>query len=360
MSPEGRGEEMSTIFYLCIFLMAMLLAWLADRKKSRVLLFLLIILLTFAAGLRGRQVGIDTPGYYENIEAGFPYAWKFREEGFRAVSNLIFRLTGNAQLVFVLCALVTNYCILERFWDYRKEASFSFMTLLYLLIYYSSSMNIMRQYVAVALVFYATRFLPRKKHLWFAGFLLVAVSFHRSALLAIVLPALQIWNGLSRKKKKLLAIPFLLSALICASYLYFYLKSDVSAYASQTVDNVNITYFYRLSVFLFAWYTFSHKIYIKIGGVPKTGRFGTMEKVVPLCCLAGLGFESLSMFFAFVGRTGLFFSMFEPVFWGIAVKKSKNRELYALLILIYAGYMLLQVVIRNSGGIMPYSIYLNW
>ena len=83
----------------------------------------------------------------------------------------------------------------------------------------------------------------------------------------------------------------------------------------------------------------------------------TIEKGVTLYYLIGLSFAALSMFFEFVGRTGLYYLMYEIIFWGIVTKKSKNRNIYTVMVLIFAVYEFILVFSRNACGIFPYYIY---
>ena len=63
------------------------------------------------------------------------------------------------------------------------------------------------------------------------------------------------------------------------------------------------------------------------------------------------------MFFEFVGRTGLYYSIFDVVFWGIACKNLKNARLNRVLILIYAIYIFMVVIVRNDIMLFPYEVF---
>lgn len=353
---------MSELIYIIVLLSAYLLAYLAQRKKKKSFLIPLILLLTVAAGYRGVSVGIDTAAYYAHIQSFFPNHWQFRETGFRLVSNTIMNITNNPQYVFLLCAFVTNLLIVIRLWDYKDEAQFSFMVLLYLLLYYSNSMNIMRQYVAVALIFFGTKFLEQKKYYFFLPFLVAGFFFHRSSLLGIGYLVVALWGSFSKKQKHIFAIPMLLVIAVSIVYVSTYLAWDVTSYSSQTVSNINITYFYRLFIFLVVIFLEKNKKTIKIGlltGAKRTKKLYQIDKVITLYYSIGLAFSALSMFYAFVGRTGLYYMIYEVVFWGIASRNLKNRKVYAIIVLVLSFYEFAQIFTRNAGGIFPYYIYIN-
>lgn len=351
---------MSELFYIFVMLIALLIGYLANKTKKKSYLWLLIILLTIISGFRAKTVGVDTPAYYNDIEFGFPYDWRFEEEGFRFLSNIIIDYTHNPQLMFVFCAFITNSFILIRLWDFKQEARFDFMVFLYLFIFYGNTMNIMRQAVAVALVFYGTRYLKVHKYYKFLLFSIIAFTFHRTALLSIGYILLNLWFSMSKNQKKIFAIPFICIIFGTVLYVARYLGNDIIAYSSQTVSNVNVTFFYRLFITIIAiiFNELNIKVVMRHNSWSLLPKY-TFDRSLLTYVLIGLSFEAFSMFFSFVGRSGLYYLMFEPVFWGIAVKQTKNRNLYAVLIAIFAIYVFYLLVFDNSLKLFPYSIYLN-
>ena len=349
---------MSQIMYIAILFAVVWMGWVAEKKDKKIYLFPLIFLLTFISGFRGENCGVDTPAYYENIIKGFPYPWLFREEGFRSVANFVMDKLENPQIVFVLCAFITNFLILMRLWDFKNKANFGFMNFLYILLYYSNSMNIMRQYVAVSIIFYGTRYLKKRK-LFFILFLVMSFNVHRSSLLAIGYLGIEFWRGFSRKQKVLFSMPMALGVVVTIVYLRAYFAHDINSYSMQVVDNINITYFYLLFCTLLVLIMQRENVRVKIVpySLEKRKNNNKIDKSIALYVLIGLAFNALSMFFAFVGRTGLYYSIYNVVFWGISCKEFKNPKLNKMLILIYAIYVFALVIIRNDIKIFPYKVF---
>ena len=352
---------MTQLLYILILIVALGFAYLAQKRNKKGYLYLLVAILTFVAGFRGVSCGVDTPLYYDNIVKGFPYPWQFREEGFRLIANFFMNNFQNPQLVFVFCAFVTNLLILLRLWDYKDEANFGFMTLLYLLLYYSNSMNIMRQYVAVAVIFYGTRYLKNNK-LLFLPFVIVAFFIHRSSLLALGYFAISLWTSFTKKQKQIFFLPLLLVMIGAVGYVASYLASDITSYRSQTVQNLNITFFYVLSISILAIVLQKKNKYVRVIGKHEIRNYGgyNIDKDIVYNVFIGLGFSCLSMFFAFVGRIGLYYSIFNIVFWGIACRKFQSATFNKLLILIYAIYLFGLVIFRNDCNLFPFVMYFNY
>lgn len=350
--------DVTSIMYILVLSVAVWLGYMVDRTNKKMYVGAVITVLTFVAGFRGVNCGVDTPSYYDNIVQGFPYPWMFREFGFRTVANFFTNECGNPQLVFIFCAFVTNFLILLRIYDFCKDAKFGFMTLLYILLYYSNSMNIMRQYVAVALVFYGSRFL-KKNIVLFILFMILAVTFHRSSLLAIGYLGIVLWNGFSKSQKVVFSIPMLFISIVIVGYVRTYLANDINSYASQLTSNVNITYFYLLIITLLVLTLRKLNVGIKLTSYicPLERANNKIDIDIVLYVLIGLAFSALSMFFEFVGRTGLYYSIYEVVFWGIACKKFQNAKFNKLLIMVYAIYVFTISIVRNDIGLFPYMIF---
>ena len=59
-------------------------------------------------------------------------------------------------------------------------------------------------------------------------------------------------------------LPFILVMVGAVGYVASYLASDITSYRSQTVQNLNITYFYILIVFVFTIFLQKKNLYIKV------------------------------------------------------------------------------------------------
>lgn len=344
---------------IIIFLLAvsLLFCWIADKKNNKKLLLVPIIILSLVAGLRSDKIGTDTYGYVYSITHGFPYGYMFPELGFRFISNLIYGYTKNYSYVLLFFALVTNSLILIRFWDFREHCSYSYMSFFYIFAFYINTLNIMRQYVALALVFYASRYLEKKKYWIFLIFLLVSINIHSSSILGILFIFVYIWNSLSKKKKILMMFPLVLLGALSVKYTLSFSMEQILNYSNQKNSNFNFTYFYKLIIFALILYL--NKAHYRI-------RILREERVyVPIkirdketeIYFAGLLLSALGMFFLFMSRIGLYYLAFEPVFWGRAVKTGKNRDIAFILSLVYVLYTIYHLIILDDCFIFPYVMH---
>ena len=352
---------MTELLYLLILILAWLLAYYIEKRNSKIYIFLLVTLLTVASGFRGITCGVDTPAYFEHIDRGFPYPWQFREEGFRFVANILMNTFNNPQLMFIFCAFITNLLICFRLWDFKDDADYGFMILIYLLLFYSNSMNIMRQYVAVAMIFYASRFLRTHKIL-FIVFLIIAFYFHRSSLLSVGYLVITEWMTLTKRQRLYFMFPFLVLTGVSSVVVLSYLGSDIRDYSEQIVQNINITFLYLCAITLFVVFCEKNNVALKLNNsklsMEQITHKITIDNTIILYTLIGLILNSLSMFWYYVGRVGLYYSIYYVIFWGIAGSRLKNKNVYKVLFLVYAFYVFSLIIIKNDILLFPYSLYI--
>ncbi len=208
--------------YLLSFAVSLLLIGCSEKRRKEYFIFFSIIALLIpclVAGLRAETVGTDVLVYVKPmVDAaknadGFKEYWnsswfsqwrdKFvyeHEIGFAAVVYMAVKLTGSLGLTLFVIQAVTVVPIFAALALNRKNAPVWPGMLVYYLMYYNSTLNMMRQWMAMGLLLLAFRMLLDKKYGWCMVYTAFAISFHYSAI--IVIPIYLIWwfLGLFRKR----------------------------------------------------------------------------------------------------------------------------------------------------------------
>ena len=189
--------------YLLCFAVSVFFAWRAEKTTSKSL-FIACSILSIAptvllAGLRDISVGIDTANmYYNSWQVAtraksfwyfiWLYSWGFRAEEFLFAFLLgaIQKTTGNFNVFLTVMHLIIIGCVYIGAFRLRRYCSPSLVLLLFYLFYYNHSLNILRQYVAMAILFAGTADII-ERHYW--RFLLIAfLAFmaHNTAVIGIL------------------------------------------------------------------------------------------------------------------------------------------------------------------------------
>lgn len=199
--------------YLISFAVSLLLiAFTEKRRKAYFCFFSIIALLIpcLVAALRAECVGTDILVYVKPMTENaigsdnFSHYWnsswfsvwrdKFvyeHEIGFAALVYIVAKLTGSMGAVLFCIQAVTIVPVFVALAMNRKKAPVWLGMLMFYLMYYNSTLNMMRQWMAMGILLLAFQLLLNKKYWQTLLCTLVAILFHYSAV--IILPIYFIW-----------------------------------------------------------------------------------------------------------------------------------------------------------------------
>lgn len=338
------------IVYIFTFLIIMLCAYQAQRTDKKAYVYLIIISLSFVAGFRSFTVGMDTKTYvqiFKSISVGdFDLAWG--EVGFKHFSRILLKVYNNPTFVFSVFALITNGLIILRLWDFKRISSFVYSIACYYIAFYFMSMNIMRQFVAIAIIFYATRFIAERKYIWFFVAIAAATSFHTSSLIAVVFVGLEVfqWKYLKNFQKILIGIIILISP-----FAIKYILNEVQGYShyftSVKSNNIGFMLIVKLIIYAFSIIVFNRN----------TNQVDEKYDIrcIKIYYLLGIILNATGYFFSYMERIGLPFYLFECAYFGVIVRNTRCNQLFKLTLILLLAYLFIMDLISNGQGQIPYK-----
>jgi len=195
-------------------------------RPNRIFWVLSLIIPLLLASFRW-QVGTDYSTYiylYDLFSEIETLSQFFRsvldiEPSFIILNVLIKAIFNDYILVFAICSLITLAFFYRAIEDYHEKSSVMLAIVVFLFLLYPTTLNIVRQMIAVAIVFYATRYIFQRKYAKAAIWMIVALSFHYSALM--ILP---FWflRGDRRWQKNIRIVLFALLIFIVVGDLVFH------------------------------------------------------------------------------------------------------------------------------------------
>jgi hypothetical protein len=284
------------------------------------------------------------------------------EETFKYIVYAIMRILPTPRLVLILISLLTNGCIIIRFWELRKVSSFSCMVLCYYMIYFFMSMSGLRQFCAVALVFFFTRYLTQKKILPFILGVLLAMMIHRSAVVCLALLAVNCfrWKELSRYQKLFYILVVLsLPVLVLFGVRVF---ARYGKYFSEIKLDVGMMVLLKMA-FLLVTLLYVFLLYRKMGYFSYRDRLEAADifdiKMSASGYVLALSLAMLGYIFLYVDRIAWYFAPYEGVYFGMLLKGKKplERVLFFYVIVFVIGYGFIYSMTNNSQGNMPYLFF---
>lgn len=136
-----------------------------------------------------------------------------KDPGFTILGSIIKLFIGyRPQVYLAIIAAFQSTCLVCAFRKYSSNYLLSIFFFVASTDYLSWMFNGMRQFLAVTIIFAATSFMVRKKWLPALAFILLASTFHQSAL--IMIPILFIVQGKAWNKKTLLFLTITLAAVL--------------------------------------------------------------------------------------------------------------------------------------------------
>ena len=179
------------IFYVAFFTFLLILLALDSytRKLKGLHIKKIVFSLIFLFSALRFDVGWDYERYHRLIEKNIKF-YDSQFERFEFLNRVLINISQYldfTQLYFI----VTSFIIISSFYKVFKKysADFTISTLLFLSlpIFFFNSLSIIRQFVAVSIIFYGFSFIRNRNFYKFLFTIFVASMFHKSAVIGIVL-----------------------------------------------------------------------------------------------------------------------------------------------------------------------------
>jgi hypothetical protein len=221
----------------------------------------------------------------------------------------------------------------------------------------------MRQMAAVAIIFFASRYIMEKKFIKYGGFILLAYCLHTSAILAIMLYLLGIENERFQKLLKIIQgiAPIVIIIFIRQAIHLVITLGDWSKYEHYNVVKDELTLglglliWFILLVLYIVHYRLNH-----LSGTKRTQQVMLQMLVISIILLL-LDYRMKGN----IGRIGIYFTIFEIVAYSLLATGGNRREegiKYEYQLLPYAVAVLIFVnnnLIHDNHGCIPYRLWLG-
>ena len=230
------------------------------EKRAKLYITLCFFMLTFVAGIRSVNVGVDTEQFcrayrligmtpWSSLFSSFRYEWCFL-----LLCKVLNYISCDPQLLIIVSSVLINVPI--GVFIFRNSPAVELSIFLYVgLGLYTSNMNIMREAIAVSFILIAFEMLKSKRDLLFLLFVFIASGFHQTAPFLLILWPL--WR-LGFNKHFIIAY----GAIFVTSFVFAHQISDLLAlllgrdqiYSSEFTGNNYFSAFLKalLAVFITA------------------------------------------------------------------------------------------------------------
>lgn len=190
------------MIYLVCFAGSVALAYFANKAKDRKLFWLFsalsILLPVLLAGLRDYSIGIDVKNYLnmDRFWAGairaeslgdylkYYLSLGLREPLFALFIGAIAQFTGEYRVFLFLSHLIIMVCVYIGAFRMRHKVRPELVLFVFYVLYFNNSLNIIRQYMALAIIFAFFADLEQRKFLRYLLVVLACSLIHTTAILS--------------------------------------------------------------------------------------------------------------------------------------------------------------------------------
>ncbi len=325
-------------------IIAIILSLLALKPESKQGLTISFIVLFAVAAFRALNVGVDTGVIYYN-QFNNHTGVRFIEYSWYGLREFV-ALFAPYRVHLMVSALLTLVPLYYYAWHKGKSAAL--IILFYFLLYnYCSSLNTMRQFVAMSFVLLGTLYLGSKRQWLFYAWVLVAATFHTSALVMLLLPVLD---------KVKVNEKYVTATLVLTFVLGFFNTMD---FMNTAISKFNLGYINYFGVAYTRDVTFSlSRLLLNVMVIVLL--FLTNKDSLWLKSFM-LGVMVLNVFpmFPDVGRIAKYFLLFQIIlFPTLEFNPGTTKETRMIVkcgVWVYSYSVLLYLLSANVGGVVPYS-----
>lgn len=346
------------------------------RKKEGIFFSILAILIpSILAGIRATTVGSDTAGYVErsfyqalNSTSLSSFIEKSElEVGYNVFTYIIAKIFRDIHWILFIIQLIVCSIVYKMAYDRRNQISMPMLMLVYFTVFYSMSLNIARQAIAIAIILYTIKLMEDKKYIKTVLLFWLAFQFHTSAIFALFLYIIIYINQkkINRKSKIMITffmIVFLIMIVISYEQILYYMTFDLEIIPHKFYNYLNSDYVNEaidislIEVAFKGIWIFLSVLYIIINKKNKEYKIDSyiMFLIIDLCMF----FISAKVSNAF--RMGYYYGMTAmmltiPALTSVFKQDKTNKTISTILIgAILIAYWFYCNILYRGAGIYPY------
>jgi transmembrane protein EpsG len=315
---------------------------LLSLKPNKLFVFFTIISFILVSGLRN-NIG-DTPFYIHTFKIN-NFTWEYVKSqddiGFGILQMILKSYSDDPQILIFTTAVITNALIIIGLFKYSRLIELS--TYVYITGgLFLVTMNGIRQCLATAIIFSATKYLIEGKKFRYIIVVTFASFFHQSALILIPIYFLVRYKAWS----KATVILLLFSILIVLGFNEF---SKILFSAIQDSQYGVYSQFNEGGANIFRVIVFAVPIVIAFFGREKLREIYPDSDVIINMAIIGLSFMIISIGNWIFARFNIYFELYQIILisWVVKLFRNKDQKLvYYAIVLCYFAYYYYESVIN--------------
>jgi len=355
------------IIYIITFLSSCLFANKAqknenNKKKLIINSIIAIMIPSIVAGLRDFNIGVDVLVYGKNIFYSAVNSKSLlsflntcdADLLYEVFNYIISRITNDLNMFLFFMELFNIVLIYITLYRNRNKNKIWIGLLIFFCFFYNRTFNLLRQSMALSVIFFGTYYLDNKKNLKFIISVIIASLFHSTAIICLIMIPIKLISEMESKKRIVyslcIIILFLFSILNYDNILAVLINTNlISSKMTYYISNKQFE-FYIIETFikillLFVWIIFLRQ------KDDKRDKYHLLIVVISILLFQLRGFAD------YADRIGFYFEYMYFIIYSKNVKINKKNKMISklLIIIISVVYWIYKYIIMNSCNTFPYT-----
>lgn len=332
------------------------------NRKTRIM----CILMFFLSSIRSYNVGYDTKTlfqyFYYYKKYGFFNKLINMEIGNKIVIEIISMFSNNPRIWMVLMSATLYFGIYLFIITNSEKPTFS--CLCFFGMFFLNSMNICRQYVAIAIGINSFQLIKQKKYAPAILLIIIASFFHRIALIYLLILLISLFG---KNRKSIIIFPFI---------------GIIIAFSEHFIKNIFNVFFPKLS------YYFTGKLYLGENGLSKltlilllfliygilieygmkykngklvfnkSSDVSEKDRMLYEILIIALGLSAVSTTYLLVSRMGEALNIFFIILFPHILSLTRFKSLYKFIVYAFLFIYIIVIIKSNNIGVYPYHTFL--
>lgn len=374
------------IYILSFFLSCLLIkiSYLVNKKVlKKVFIILGFLVPCILAGLRKETIGTDLQVYVKpmfqlaievkNFQSFLSQEWVDKntgaiwnigrdvEIGFSLFLYYITKIFKNFQILLFLFQVIIVILIYKGLKLFKNKYLYLNM-LIYYFLYYVVTFNIIRQYLAISIIFYGLKFLLKRKYKYYIVFNFLALFFHKSAIIGIII--LILYEVSDNNRIKLFFLKFkiqnqvkiiiLISILTLILFQLEFIIRILQSIGLEKYKNYLKGEFYFLPKQILLRMPFIYLIFIEY----KKNKKNRIYLFALLINIIDLFLSQLGSITPNSWRIAQYFSIYNIIFYPMVCDSGKYKIFKKLFLISYlVFYFSYFILILKNHEVYPYLFY---
>lgn len=328
---------------------------------SRINYFIIFVICFIISAFRDISIGRDTHAYMQFFHKVDNYGIDknaYYEKGYQYFNLLISYFTSNKQAILIVSSFVV---LLTIFYFCYKRSNYKFLSiyLLFSLMFYYNSMNILRQYIAISIVIVAYKFVKERKFLKYLTTIILASSFHQSALFCLIMYFIPLFK--LNKKNITCMIGVSIAAFLGFSLIFDFISIIFPSYkAYETIyEGKSLATFLEIIFYVILLITNISIIFFN-RNKSNNNKNHNDNVILTYFMLIGVLVTFLSLKINLINRIAEFFLIFSIVGVPNVISSIRNKKNKLIVLIFVIGitftYNMVIFVFRPEWqGVIPYK-----